>query len=279
MSIYVVTGTLGSGKSLMTVKQLAEYAREGRRIAGNFDIDLCHLTGNKRSKATYSRVPDLPTAADLDVIGNGNTSYDESKNGALILDELAVWMNARSFNDPGRKELIRWFVHARKKGWDVFFLVQHVGMLDNQIREALCEFHAECFRLDKVSVPFVSPLYRMITGKRFLPLPKVHTARVTMGRSARPVSVDRWFCSGGSLYKAYDTKQIFDPDYPHGAHTLLSPWHTHGRYLPPRLSPLSMLWRFPLWLYIKAFCAVSGYSYDFASRDWKSTPRPHRAGV
>lgn len=40
--------------------------------------------------------------------------------------------------------------------------------------------------------------------------------------------------SGRNLYSLYDTKQAFSRDYPHGMHSLLTPWHLRGRYLPPR---------------------------------------------
>lgn len=255
MSIYIVTGALGSGKSLLTISKVQEYVLEGRRVAGNFDLDLEAL-GGKRCKVNYCRVPDFPMASDLDLIGKGydTTQFDEDKNGVLILDELAVWLNSRSWNDPERKNLIRWLVHARKLGWDVFLLCQHIDMIDSQIREALCEFVVTCHALDKVKIPIFSALYKLFTGRKKLPLPKLHIGAVKMGRVQNPISVDRWSTTGKRFYKCYDTAQIFSPTYENGTHTVLSPWHVTGRYLPAPLPKLELAWRIPLYLYLK-FCA------------------------
>ena len=39
------------------------------------------------------------------------------------------------------------------------------------------------------------------------------------------------------IEKCYDTRQVFLADYPHGTHSVLSPWHVEGRYLePPKLT-------------------------------------------
>lgn len=42
--------------------------------------------------------------------------FDESHNGALILDECGSWLNTRKFQDQGRAELLEWCIHARKYG-------------------------------------------------------------------------------------------------------------------------------------------------------------------
>lgn len=260
MSIYIVTGALGSGKSLLTISKVEEYIKEGRRVAGNFDLNLEEL-GGKRCKVNYTRVPDFPSAADLELIGKGydTTKFNEDHNGVLILDELAVWLNSCSWNDQGRKDLIRWLVHARKLGWDVFLLCQHIDMIDSQIREALCEFVVTCHALDKIKIPIFSALYKLFTGRKKLPLPKLHIGAVKMGRSQNPISVDRWSTTGRRYYKCYDTAQIFSPFYEHGTHTVLSPWYTAGRYLPEPIKVSELLWRVPFYYFAKFSALVFGY--------------------
>jgi cellulose biosynthesis protein BcsQ len=129
MPITFLTGKLGAGKSLTAVARMREYAGEGRRIAGNLDLHLDKFASHSRSKVSYTRIPDRPTAADLMALGSGNDTYDENNNGLLVLDELATWLNARNWQDPNRKALLDWFVHARKYGWDVIFLVQDISMV------------------------------------------------------------------------------------------------------------------------------------------------------
>lgn len=257
MSVYIVTGSLGGGKSLMTVSKLKEYAKEGKRIAGNMDLDLKELAGSAFSKVSYTRVPDIPKASDLDALGRAyDGPYDDSKFGALVLDECALWLNSREWNDKDRKALITWLVHARKLGWDVFLLVQEIEMLDSQVRKALCEFIVTCHNINKVKIPILSGLWKLFTGQKNLPLPKIHVAPVIMGRAANPIRVDRWSCVGSDLYKAYQTDQIYSFDYAHGVHTVLSPWYVEGRYLPKPISGMSLLWRVPLLLFLKAISVL-----------------------
>ena len=128
MPVYIVYGNLGSGKTLAAVGRLRDYASRGNRIAGNIDLYLEHFALTPFSKTSYTRLPDRPTAEDLHALGRGKPKgdYDEDNNGLLVLDEIATWLNSRTWNERGRAALMDWFVHARKYGWDVIFLVQYI---------------------------------------------------------------------------------------------------------------------------------------------------------
>ena len=55
--------------------------------------------------------------------------------------------------------------------------------------------------------------------------------------SARRLVSDRFMYRGNDIQPCYDTLQVFKADYPHGTHSVLSPWHIKGRYMePPKLS-------------------------------------------
>jgi hypothetical protein len=239
MAVYAVQGKLGTGKSKFCVWMAKQAAYLGRRIAGNLDIKVEKLSPNK--PARYVRIPDKPTAFDLDAIGHGNPdSYDESMNGVLILDELGTWLNSRSFQDKNRAELLDWLIHARKKGWDVYLIVQNVVMIDKQVRESLVEYSCNCVRMDKVKIPFIGwaisslgDTLGAITGSKafrkwgYLPFFHLVTARVGEGQNS--VVADRWTYTGRDLHDVYDTRQIFRSDYDCGSYSALPP---HG-YKPP----------------------------------------------
>jgi hypothetical protein len=149
MAVYAITGKLGSGKGKGAMKLLRDYLRAGKRVATNCDVFLEHMV-DAQSRMPVIRVPDKPTAADLYAIGSGNRfvafepicnrtekgyeyippspqlleGFDESHNGALSLDECASWLNTRTYQDKGRSELLEWAIHARKYGWDVYFICQ-----------------------------------------------------------------------------------------------------------------------------------------------------------
>lgn len=240
MSNWGVTGKLGSGKTLWAVWMAEQYLRDGKRVAANIDFFPEHFLKVIKDEDDIKlyRIPDSPTRRDLDVIGVGNDSSDESKNGLLILDECGNILNSRTYNDRDRKGLIEWFLHARKLGWDCIFIVQNLSLLDKQIRDALIEYKVVVKRLDRLKVPFLSSLGFKIS------LPQIHFANVFYGTESRAVSADKDFFRGKDLYKAYSTRQMLVGEgigadgevkavetLNDAVSTVLSPWHVKGRYM------------------------------------------------
>ncbi len=76
----------------------------------------------------------------------------------LILDELGTWLNSRSFQGQEQGGPARLLIHARKLGWSVFLIVQDIGMIDKQVREAIVEYDVRNLRMDKVRIPVVGKL-------------------------------------------------------------------------------------------------------------------------
>jgi hypothetical protein len=237
MAVYSVEGKLGTGKTKFCVWRAREALREGRRVASNVDLNLAELLPKQSTQ--YVRLPDKPTDFDLEAAGHGNpASYDEEHNGVMILDELGTWLNARSFQDPSRRGLIDWLIHARKHGWDVFLIVQDAGMIDKQVREALVEYQARCVRVDKVRMPVLYQVGRLaadVAGallplawsknlklKRWGYLPRMHLTTARLGSGMGAIVAERWVYRGDELHRAYDTRQVFRADYPHGT---FSVWH------------------------------------------------------
>lgn len=234
MPVYFVTGKLGAGKSLTSVGRIREAFLRGVPVATNLDINLRFMLGRNKKNTVLYRVPDKPKLADLEALGCGNKSYDESKNGLLVLDECGTWFNSRTWNDKSRTDVINWFLHARKLGWDIIFIVQDISIVDKQARLALAEHTVFCRRLDRMQIPIVSSLVRVVSfGQLKIPLPKLHVGIVKYGDNAQSLTVDRWNLWGIDLYASYDTKQSFSDNYAHGTYRVLPSWYTHGRYTIP----------------------------------------------
>lgn len=240
MTDYALVGKKGTGKSKNAVRIMRDdYLSQGRTVATNLDIDLKAMFG-PMSKITVVRVPDKPCAWDLEAAGSGNPLYDESKNGGLFLDELGTWLNSRSFGDKTRAGILDFMAHARKHGWDTFYIMQNVLQIDKQVRESFLEFTTRHTRFDKVRVPIFGGLISLLFGKRFAYLPRFHTAVTRLGTSPSEIKTDSVMFKGDDLHEVYDTRQVFREDYPHGTHSLLSPWHVEGRFLPV---PVPSWWR------------------------------------
>lgn len=260
MAVYAITGKLGSGKGKAALKIARDYLQAGKRVATNIDMFLEHMLP-AQSRATVVRVPDKPSASDLYMVGSGNKyvafdpiiratdkgyeytppapkilpGFDESHNGALILDECASWLNSRDFQDKGRKELLEWAIHARKYGWDVYFICQNIDQIDKQLRGSLFEYVVRLNRLDRMKVPFVSSGIKLVTaGFHDGSLPRLHIAVVRLGCSPDGIVADRWAYRGDDLNNAYNTTQVFSDSYPHAIHSVLSSWHLAAKVgVPP----------------------------------------------
>ncbi len=232
MDFVFITGKLGQGKTLIAVSKIKERFERGGRVATNVDINLTAMFHRNTDKPKLTRIPDKPTLVDFEAIGKGydmTKGYDESKNGLLVLDECGTWFNARNWQDKTRSDVNNWFLHARKLGWDVFLIVQDMSIIDSQARESLAAGVARCKRIDKFRIPFLSAFTSIFLGFILRP-PKLHSARV---EDDSGLLLDRWMYRGTDLYAAYDTRQAFRTDYPHAVHSVLTPWHIHGRHAKP----------------------------------------------
>lgn len=267
MAVYAITGKLGSGKGKAAINQMRRYLREGKRVATNCDVFLEHLM-DERDRSSVIRIPDKPAPVDLYLIGSGNKfidfetrivyadgglsaippapkllkGFDESHNGALIVDECASWLNTRNFQDKGRAEMLEWMIHGRKYGWDIYFVMQNASQIDKQLRDSLFEYIVRLNRLDRMKVPVVSGMLKLLTaGATEGNLPRVHIGVVRLGSSPDGLVADRWVFRGDDLNDAYNTTQVFSDSYPHGTHSLLSAWHLSARvgidpeFVGPRL--------------------------------------------
>lgn len=207
MAVYIITGKLGSGKTLSVIGRIRDALIDGKRVVTNLNIRVEKMLPPWHRRGELIRIPDKPILSDLQFCGVGSESLNEEKFGLIVLDELGTWLNARSFQDPSRQPVIDWLLHSRKLGWDVYFIVQNLNMIDKQVRDGLAEFVVTCRRTDRFKVPLL--------GHFGLKVPKYHVAFVRYGAERDAPTVDRWIYRGRDLYGCYDTRQVFRPrDWP-----------------------------------------------------------------
>jgi len=273
MSVYIVTGKLGQGKSLVAVSKIFEYFRAGKKIATNLNLHFENLADKYADNRQVIRLPGQPSVEDMNAIGRGDSTsdYNEDDFGLIVLDECGTWFNSRGWNDPGRRDLLDWFLHARKLGWDIIFIVQSIEILDKQARETLGEHTVFCRRTDRITVPILSPFYKLVTGKR-LTFPRCHVGIVKYGTSTTSLTVDKWWYRGSDLFRLYDTRQVFIRDDT-ALHTVLPPWYLAGRYLPPRRKSKNTDYllfpvRVAAYLVLRSTASVSGRSPDSLAAEW-----------
>jgi len=251
MPVYAVTGKTGQGKGLVSMGLVQDYLSQGKLVATNMDIFPEHFRDKQNAKTRIIRLPDYPTVDDLVAIGHGAGPdvTDEDDFGLLILDEGATWFNSREWNAPGRKEFNAWLVQRRKYKWNVAVQIQDIESMDSQARRAVISHELRAVKVEAIYIPFISIIIKQLTGKRMPKLPKpmrYHKATLTNLESGLREDVLRY--RGIDMHKLYDTLQVYSKDYPHGPHSLLTPWHLVGRYQGPQPSFWGELVRFPLQL-------------------------------
>lgn len=243
MTDFAVTGKKRAGKGLFCAGLARDALAAGRRVATNMDLHLEHML-LPWNKAHYIRLPDCPTAEDMDALGLGyeGDEIDEENNGLIILDEASKFFNSRTWGDKARQPLLDWLIHSGKLRWHVYYQMQGLEQVDKQLRSTQIEYHIGVKRTDRWPIPFITPLCKAFgLDVRF---PKMHVGIIRHGVDRDSMVVDRKWYRAKDLYKAYDTEQRFlDRDHLDacGLHSVLSNWHTEGRHLPP---PPSMPLRF-----------------------------------
>jgi hypothetical protein len=240
----LLTGKRGAGKSLIAVLEIQKRMVAGCLIATNLNLYVEHLVG-PRNRVRPFRLPDHPSADDLAALPLGNPGlyweggqvkrgpgFDEGKNGLLVLDEVATFLNSRTWNQRDRQDLISWLLQSRKFGWDLLFLAQHPRLVDAQVRDSLFDLIGVVRRLDKIRLPFFGKIASLF-GVR-LKMPRVHVAALRYGMHQDSPIAERLWCRGTGLFRAYDTTQKIDPAV--GVKSgegfqYLSAWDLRGRYM------------------------------------------------
>lgn len=222
MAIFL-EGVRGSGKSKIAVAEMQIYLKANKRIATNLDIDIAKLSPGSKSEVT--RLPDIPRAIDLESLGKAYPeldpdkpeTYDEDKFGIIVIDELLVSFNSRSWNDPDRLKVVSWMVQSRKLGWRLWLICQDVDAVDKQLRETLlqeiwaCRSGKNFFNspiLGKLLNLFIiRPLLRVTAPLGF------HICNVYTGKRKDKVHLAQtFFFKRYDLHPCYKTSQSFLPD-------------------------------------------------------------------
>lgn len=206
---WIIQGVRGEGKSLCAVAKMREYLNRGCPVATNLDLFLEHILPDDNNSRAY-RLPDLPRYKDFEALP---PAYDpeykaEDKNGLIVLDELALWMNARSWNAHGRQEIIEWLLQSRKDHWDLMLLTQDYELIDKQLKDSVCDYLVQASRTDRRKIPYLGAImeFCFLSGN----MPKFHLYDVYYGMTFADARVEQWRFRGNDLYDGYDTNQRFN---------------------------------------------------------------------
>jgi hypothetical protein len=198
--INFVTGTLGSGKSYYATRQVFRYLAAGKTVALNYDL-VPYVARNKKGERDpshpYEAAPWWRTAHEMSkkrlapaesptdrwrwILGCMDRCWrfedqedlydfrlpgdpDKEDRGLLVIDEGALRMNSRMWNERGAKNAkkghhklrdLEFMLHVRKLGWTMLLLTQGFKMIDNQYRE-LGPVEIRLRNLNKINIPLLN---------------------------------------------------------------------------------------------------------------------------
>lgn len=196
MTVYLMTGTPGSGKSLHMASQILWGLRWKRPIVANFDVAY-------ESPYFKQCENDELTPKWLELYARSYFKARPFREGeiSLYIDECQTKFDARRWNDKDRKDWNRFFQQHRKMGYNVYLVAQHDQMIDKQIR-AVVEYEIKHRKVNNFG--WVGKMAHIVA----LGHPVVCAITYWYGMRERLSS--EFFVGTKRLYGMYDTTKIFD---------------------------------------------------------------------
>lgn len=202
MTVYLFTGTPGSGKSLHMAKNIYWGLKYGRPVIANFEMDVS-ATGNAQRFYVVENdelTPDYLRDFAVRWYGQGH----EFREGAIsvYIDEAQIMFNSREWaRAANRSDWVKFFTQHRKYGYDVYIVCQFHEMLDKQIR-TLVEYEVSHRKVNNVG------WVGMLIGAACLG----HTVcvAVTKWYGQRMRLSSEWFIGTRKYYEMYNSYKVFE---------------------------------------------------------------------
>lgn len=137
MSIWLYTGTPGSGKSYHAARDIVSRLKRGGGLIANFPVKEAAV---KRCKAHCEYWDNSELTAER-LVAYALEHHEIGKEGQtlVIVDECQVIFNCRDFGRKDRNAWVQFFAQHRKLGFNVILITQSDRMIDKQIRSLVEE--------------------------------------------------------------------------------------------------------------------------------------------
>lgn len=146
--ITLYSGTPGSGKSLHVAMDIIKRISSNRNVIANFKINemsayslikkvLIKLRISKKiDKCIYIDDNELKPLILLQYARDNHKKGIEGQT-LLVIDECPRLFNPREYNNPDRKDWIKFFQLHRHMGYNIILIAQNDRLIDKQIRSFL----------------------------------------------------------------------------------------------------------------------------------------------
>lgn len=202
MTIYLFTGTPGSGKSLHQAMNIHWALKLRKPVIANFEInDSAYEPGLFRFVDNPDMTPEFLEEFALSYFAD-NDHARKNREGSikLYLDECQLLFNARDWNAKDRLRWVRFFSQHRKLGYDIYMVAQFDTMIDKQIR-SLVEYEVKHRKFNNFGK--VGMLLNVIMGGRAV------CVGVTYWYGMKERLGAEFFLGRKRYYELYDTLKLF----------------------------------------------------------------------
>lgn len=132
MSIWLYTGTPGSGKSYHAARQIVHRLRLGGGLIANFPVNEDYVK-KRKTRVEYWDNSEL-SAERLVAYALDHHKIGKEGQCLVIIDECQIIFNCRDFGRKDRNAWVQLFAQHRKLGYDFILITQSDRMIDKQIR-------------------------------------------------------------------------------------------------------------------------------------------------
>jgi adenosyl cobinamide kinase/adenosyl cobinamide phosphate guanylyltransferase len=220
MTIYLVSGPPGAGKTAYTTKKIFESLRARRPVATNVVLAddfaeqiSAHTVSRFRPELRADRADEYRRSVyhldDVRDLFRIRVPEPENVEGrwTVVIDEAGTFLNAHLFKSELAAQFTEWFAQHRKLGADVFLIAQDVEMIVKQIRLLVGE-HIELRNTWKFK-KWGIPVMRLVSP--FKPVFVAHT--YWSGAGSKPLAINTEVYKLGWWRSLYSTSQIVAGPY------------------------------------------------------------------
>ncbi len=137
MSIWLYTGTPGSGKSYHAARDIVHRLKRGGGLICNFPVNE-DCVKKRKTHVEYWDNCDM-TAARLVQYALDHHKIGKEGQCLVVIDECQIIFNCRDFGRKDRNAWVQFFAQHRKLGFNVILITQSDRMIDKQIRSLVEE--------------------------------------------------------------------------------------------------------------------------------------------
>lgn len=225
MSITILTGAPGHGKSYTSVQMIDDFVHKGKFVVTNVALrhDFAEQMAKRHTALGFIRKKAVQDKAelyasrihaceDLTEIMRVRFMGKKEGRGKIVIEEAHRHMNVRAgrgVEKDERKVIVEYASGHRHYGGDMILITQAIGNLDLQVKN-LFEYHAEVRNLRKL--PILGLLVRLL-----MPGGQLFIRKTVWNDKARTRAGIAVYGLSKRLANLYDTHSLEETDWPDDA--------------------------------------------------------------